>query len=530
MEQTGLHTIDYVIVGVYLVILIAVGTSFSRKEKTGDKFFLGSGKFPSWAVGLSLMATLISSVTFLAYPQEGFAHNWLRLLRVLMVPFVLVFMISAIVAIYRKVIGVSIYEYFEQRFGYGARLYTSLAFLFSHFTKMATIFFLLSLAIADMLGLSIFIVIWVLGIIVIINALVGGFEAVIWLDVIQGFLLIAGGIICVWFLLTLPQMGPVAIIKNAIHQGKISFAPYQWNFTHLTFAVMALNGIFYGIQKYATDQTMVQRYLVAGSDKEAVRASLMGIFLSVLVWVLFMFIGTALWSYYTVSGHFLPAGIHSDSVFPYFIKTALPNGVAGIILAGLISAAFSSLNSDLNSLSAVCTEDYYKRLKPNSNDKQQLIVSRLVVGIGGLAAVGLGTLYLHIGNQTIFSILITLYSIFAGGMAGLFLLAIATTRANKKGTYVGIWACIIFTGYAVLTSVSVPIGGEDRILLDLGRFNFPQQIYMIGVYNHVILFVVGYIASFFFSHEKEIKDLTIYPWLRERKNSKQKAVEEHSAI
>jgi SSS family solute:Na+ symporter len=212
--------------------------------------------------------------------------------------------------------------------------------------------------------------------------------------------------------------------------------------------------------------------------------------------------------------------------------TALPPGVAGIILAGLVAAASSSLNSDLNSLSAVITEDYYARFKPGSSDKERLFVSRATVVIGGLAAVGLGTFYLYVETQTVLSIVFTLYAIFSGGLAGLFLLGIATTKTNKKGVYVGIIACILFTGYAILTSTPVPVGGgENKLLLDLGRFNYSQHKYMIGVYSHIVLFVVGYVASFFFNHEKEIKDLTIYAWLKKRrkdKENKMKEIEEYA--
>ena len=139
---------------------------------------------------------------------------------------------------------------------------------------------------------------------------------------------------------------------------RIGFGPFDWDFVNLTFWVMALNGVFYAIQKYGTDQTIVQRYLTAKTDKAAIRASLMGVLLSVPVWAMFMFIGTALFSYYKITGAPLPADIEADAVFPYFILTKLPVGVVGLILSALMAAAISSLDSDLNCLSAILMEDY----------------------------------------------------------------------------------------------------------------------------------------------------------------------------
>src|SRR5699024_7816684 len=129
------------------------------------------------------------------------------------------------------------------------------------------------------------------------------------------------------------------------------------------------------------------------TDKEAIRASLIGILMSVPVWTLFMFIGTALWSYYTLSPNTLPADMRPDAVFPYFIMTVLPPGITGLLIAGLVAAALSSLDSELNSLSAVCVEDYYMRLRPKSTDKERLFAGKLTTFLAGLGAIGIAHLY-----------------------------------------------------------------------------------------------------------------------------------------
>ena len=517
MPNEGLHLLDYVVVSFYLAVIVCIGIYTSRKQTSTEAYFAGGRSIPAWAVGLSLLATLISSVTFLAYPGQGFSGNWILLVQGLMVPVVLLIIIWFIVPMYRQIIGISAYEYFEKRFGYFARLYSSLAFVIAHFTKMGSVFYLLALALASMTGINTYHLILVLGIITIIYTLIGGIEAVIWSDVVQGIILVGGGLICAGVLLLRPQLGPAAIIKTAWENGKMSMGPYDWNFTRLTFWVMAINGIFYAIQKYGTDQTIVQRFLVAKSNSKAIKAALMGALLCVPVWTLFIFIGTLLWNFYNNAGFKLPEGVTGDKVFPYFIMSQFPVGVTGLILAALISAAMSSLDSDLNCLAAVGVEDYYRRFRKNATDRQCLNMGKIIVTISGLCAVGFACLYVHLGGEAILGTIFALYAIFSGGIAGMFALGFLTVRTNRKGIYVGIAVCVLFTAYALLTSTKFDLGGpEKQQLLNLGRFNFTHHKYMLGVYSHIVLFVVGYLASLFFRADKDTKELTLYGWLTKR--------------
>ena len=330
-------------------------------------------------------------------------------------------------------------------------------------------------------------------------------------------MLIGGGLICLIALLFTPPGGPAAVMQTAMEAGRTGFGPYDLDFTKLTFIVMALNGIFYAIQKYGTDQTIVQRYLTARSEKGAIKAALMGVFLSVPVWAVFMFIGTALFSYYKLTGHALPADIRPDAVFPIFIMSELPTGVVGLIIAALIAAAISSLDSDLNCLAAIGVEDYYARFNPDSTERQRMIVGRSVVILSGLAAMVVATFYVNAGDTGVLGIAFTLYAIFSGGIAGLFLLGLFSKRANRQGVNIGIIACVLFTGWAVLTSTKFSIGGQDRLLIDMGRFNFSHHKYMLGVYSHIVLFGVGWVASFLFKAPEIDKNLTINGWYKVKK-------------
>ncbi len=520
----GLQFLDYLIIALSLLVSLYIGFYFAKGQKSTIKFFAAEGKIPSWAIGISILATLISSVTFLAYPGEGFSSNWIRLVQGLMVPIVLLFFIWFIVPLYRNIIGISAYEYFEKRFGYLARVYGALGFMMAHFSKMGTVFYLLGLAIASLLGMNTLTVIWILGGIIILLTLLGGIEAVIWLDVVQGLLLIGGGLITLAIILIVPEGGLSAIWKVAAESGRTGFGPFNWDFVNLTFWVMAINGIFYAIQKYGTDQTIVQRYLTARSNKDAIRASLIGVLLSVPVWTLFMFIGTGLFSYYEITAAALPEHIRPDAVFPVFIMNELPAGITGLIISALIAAAISSLDSDLNCLSAVLTEDFYGRLKKNVTDKQKLFFGRVMILVSGVLALLVATLYIRIGGEGALGIVFSLYAIFSGGIAGLFLLGLFSRRANKQGLYIGMLVCILFTAYAVLTSTS--LGPDDKVILDLGEWNFKHHNYMLGVYSHLVLFGVGLLASFFFRKPDINENLTYYGWTRKKQKLSQLIREE----
>ncbi|HLR37863.1 MAG TPA: hypothetical protein VK084_07450, partial [Chitinophagaceae bacterium] len=316
MENNALHLIDYIIIAVSLLLSIGIGFLFSKKQNSTGNYFKAGGKIPSWAIGISILATIVSSITFLAYPGAGYSSNWILLVQGLMVPVVLIFVVWFIVPLYLKVIGLSVYEYFEKRFGYFARLYGSIGFVLNIFTGMSTTLFLLALALSEMTHSSTFLILWIIGGSFILITLLGGMEGVIWLDVVQGLLLVVGGVVCLILIVNGVDGGLPKIWKVAVENGKTGFGPYDIDFTRLTFIVIALNGVFYAIQKYATDQTMVQRYLTAKSDKSAIRATLMGAILTVPVWMLFMFIGTALFVFYHFRTGILPADTRPDGVFP----------------------------------------------------------------------------------------------------------------------------------------------------------------------------------------------------------------------
>jgi SSS family solute:Na+ symporter len=269
---------------------------------------------------------------------------------------------------------------------------------------------------------------------------------------------------------------------------------------------------FFYLQKYTADQTIVQRYLVAKSDRAALKGIALGAILCVPVWSLFMLIGSLCWSFYRSTGEVLPKTIaKADQVFPYFITTHVPPGLAGLFLAALFGAAMANLSSDFNSLSAIAVSDYYCVWKPGSTERQRLIVAKGMVAFWGFLCVLVSTALAHT-NGSALSLWYTLSAIVAGGLAGLFLLGFLSDRASRTGAYIGIAASLAFTAWATLTLD----GGK---LWNLGRFNFPYHNYMIGVIGHIVLLVTGYTASFLFPNRNpESRQLTLWVW-RYRKSA-----------
>lgn len=514
--HNSLHWIDSTIVIVSVLLAVVCGVWFSRKQKSTDAYYAASGNIPAWAVGMSMFATIISSVTFLAYPGYAYGGDWVLLVQGLMLPIVLVGAIGFIVPLYRKVIKLSTYEYFERRFGSFARYYISLAFLVEHFAKMAAIIYLMASATEVFAGglVDAQTIVVAIGVAVILLTYLGGMEAIIWMDVVQGFLLVLGGVVAIVVLLTSIDGGLATVVHESSEHNLINLGTDRWNLVETTFLVMVLNGFFFALQKYGTDQSLVQRYLAARSDKEAERATFVGVGLSVPAWALFMFVGTCLLVFYQQNPELLPEGIANDKVFPEFIKTQMPVGITGLIVAALVAGGISSVDSDVNCISAVIVEDYYGRIRKNATDSQKLRVGKIAVLVVGVLAVYIATLYLRWGGQSLLGSLFAIYAIFSAGIVGVLILGLFSRRANNRGLIVGIAASVLFTAYAVLTSTEFDMGNGKQLLLDLGSWNFPHSTYMLGVYSHLIVLIVGYIASLFFKTPLADKALTVYGYKR----------------
>ncbi len=509
-----LRWLDALTTAAYMAAVILIGLRFSRRQTSTEAYFVARRSVPGWAMGISLFATLISSVTFVAYPGSAYAGDWSLLVPGIMVVLVLALVGSVIIPFYRRAVGMSAYEYFGRRFGRLARGYAALAFSLGHFSKMGFVFYLLALTIDRMTGWGVDALILLVGAVTIFYTLIGGLEAVIWNDVLQGAVLWLGIFVCLGFLLFLPPGGPAAVLELAWDHGKMSLGDASWDLHRPTIFVLAIYGFFWYLQKYAADQTVVQRYLVASSDRSALRGVALGAVLCLPVWTLFMLIGSCTWAFYRLTGETLPATItKADQVFPHFLTTHIPPGLAGVFVASLLAAAMSTLSSDLNCLAVVGVEDFYRMLRPDASDRRRLRVGRWIVGMCGAVAIAMA-LILARSQGSALSLWYTISAIVAGGLAGLFLLAFLSARAHARGVWVGMLATVLFTAWATLTY------GEERVL-DLGSWNYPWHEYTIGAVGHLVLLAVGYLASLLLPAgrpaEEPLVRMTLWGWMEQRR-------------
>ncbi|MFZ0760424.1 MAG: sodium:solute symporter, partial [Candidatus Sulfotelmatobacter sp.] len=474
----GIRWLDAIMVVVYMSAMVAIGFRFARRQTTTEAYFVAKRSVPAWALTMSLLATIVSAVTFIAYPGSGYAGNWSMLVPGIMVVVVLALVGAVIIPFYRHVVDMSAYEYFEKRFGYPARAYSSAAFVAGSFSKMAFVVYLLALTLASITGWRMEFVVAGVAAITIFYTLLGGLDAVIWADVVQGFVLWFGIVVCVGYLFLRSPGGPSAVFALARAHHKFAMGSPALVFSKPTIVVLSLYGFFWYLQKYTADQTMVQRYLASKSSKEALRGLIVGAALCIPVWALFMLIGTQLWAFYHLTGELLPAYItKADQVFPYFIKTHVPDGIAGLFIAALFGAATATLSSDLNCISLVVVEDFYRKLYPQATDRSRLRVAKCFVAVFGVLA-AISAIRLGHTQGTALALWYTISAIVAGGLAGLFLLGFLSTRANRHGAYLGIAASLLFTAWATLTLD----GGR---IVNLGKYNFPLHDFMIGAVGHV---------------------------------------------
>jgi len=501
-----MRTADLLVIAAYVAGLTAIGLRFSRRQNTTDEYFVGGRSIPGWATGLSLLATIITSVTFIAYPGSSYAGDWSLIVPGLLFVGVLALAGRIIVPFFRHVVRMSVYEYFGHRFGRVVRLYASLAFAAGHFSKMAFVFYLLALTLASMTGWPVERIIALTAAITIFYTLLGGLKAVVWSDVVQGFVLWAGILVSLGYLLFLPAQGPRAVLADVWDHGKMSLGSTAFRFDQPTIAVLVIYGFFFYLQKYTADQTVVQRYLIAKSDKSALRGIALGAGLCIPVWAGFMLIGSLLWSFYRLTGERLPKSITKpDQVFPHFLLTHLPPGLAGLFIAALLGAAMAMLASDMNCFSVIATEDFYRLARPRSTDRELLRVGRITVVLCGVAAALMATQLAHSQGSAL-SLYYTLTSIVAGGLAGLFLLAFLMPRATRAGATAGVIAGLLFTAWGVLT--------ENGKILNLGRWNFGWHDYMLGALGNVVVLGVGVTASLLLPGTPRSGELTWQGWRR----------------
>jgi solute:Na+ symporter, SSS family len=376
---------DIAIFIVYLAGIVIFGSLFYKKNKSADSFTLGNKNIPTWVISMSIFATFVSSISYLALPGQAYQSNWNPFVFSLSLPFASYMASRFFVPLYRSVNSPSAYTFLELRFGPWARVYASVMYLLTQLMRTGTILFLLALTLNVILGWNMMLTIILTGLCVMIYALLGGIQAVIWTDAIQGIILIAGAVICAGVLMFSMPEGTGQLFRIAAENHKFSLGSFKLVFTDSSFWVVLIYGIFINLQNFGIDQNYIQRYMTATSDKQAKTSAIYGGLLYIPVSLIFLFIGTALYSFYKVKSGILPAGMPPDRVFPFYIINNLPAGLTGLLIAAIFAAGMSTISTSVNSSATVILNDYFKKsIAPGSSEKSKmriLYLSTLIFSI-----------------------------------------------------------------------------------------------------------------------------------------------------
>jgi len=414
-----LAAVDLAVLVGYLVLTVGLGFLFARRAGQSDRFMAGDRNLPAWAVGMSIFGSYVSSISFLANPGSSYAGNWNPFVFSLATPFAAYVAIKWFVPFYRKSGEVSAYHHLEQRFGNWARTYAVVCYLLTQLARTGTIIYLLAIAVAPLTGWSPYFLILMTGSMMTIYTVVGGMEALMWIGVLHSLVLLAGPLICLAALAAVIPGGLSAVFPVAAAHDKFSLGSFSPDLTTSTVWVVLAYGFVINLANFAVDQGYIQRYITAESDKAAARSVWLGSLLYVPVAAIFFLIGTSLFAWTQLVPAAVPAGTVNDQVFPWFIATQLPIGMAGIVVAGIFAAA---LDPSLNSMATLILRDIYQGyIDPTPSERTSVWILRLTTCLAGVLAT-----IVALAMTQVASILKTwweLAGIFNGGVLGLILLA-----------------------------------------------------------------------------------------------------------
>jgi solute:Na+ symporter, SSS family len=478
--------IDLAVFLVYMIAIVAFGSSFYFRNKDSDSYTSGGGKLPSWVVGMSIFATFVSSISFLAIPGKAYISDWNAFVFSLSIPFAAIMAVKFFIPLYRGVGSISAYTYLEQRFGLWASRYASVCYILTQLMRTGSILYLLALPLNLMFGRDMATIIIVTGVAVVFYSMLGGIQAVIWTDAIQGIVLIGGALICALLLLFNMPEGPGQLFEIAIANNKFSLGSFKLSISESTFWVMLVYGVFINLQNYGIDQNYVQRYMSAKSEKEAKSSALFGSLLYVPVSFIFFFIGTALFSFYTAQPDLLPTGLSGDKVFPHFIVNQIPVGFTGLLIAAIFAAGMSTVSTSINSTATIILTDYYKRKFPQATNRASMKVLYLASGIFGVLGLAIGVAMINV--KSALDTWWSLASIFSGGMLGLFLLGFFSKRATSMSAAIGVSVGILVILWMSLSSMIFTDGFYEFL-------KSPFHVNLTIVIGTTAIFLIGFLLS-----------------------------------
>ncbi|WP_197528392.1 sodium:solute symporter family transporter [Aeoliella mucimassa] len=472
--------LNYSVLGVYLLGMLAVGGFFATRMKTTDDYFRGGQRVPFWVAGLSIFATMLSSITFIALPAKAYATDWKYYLAQLTILPIALIVVYLVIPFFRGIDATSAYEYLERRFSKPVRMLASLQFILFQLARMAIVMYLPALALAAITPLSILECVILMGVLSVIYCTLGGVEAVVWTDAIQTLVLLGGLLVALGIVVFNVEGGLSTTVDTAVRDGKLHLADldFSWGSWATTTVWVVLLGQFFGsLYSYTADQAVVQRYLTTKDEADARKAMWTTAWMGVFGSSLFFAMGSALYVFYKAHPALLDVGMRNDSVLPLFIANQLPAGIAGLVVAGVFAAAQSTISTSMNSTATAIVTDFCMPLHICRTDSGYLRLARVVTASIGIAGTLTACWLTMVGSAMAIDAFISIIGLFGGAVCGLFMLGMLTHQGNAVGGLVGALA-----GFAVVLWIML-----DESLA-INRFLYAG----IGT---ITTFLVGYVVS-----------------------------------
>lgn len=459
-EPPAFGTANYVVLGVYLAGMLAIGFAASRRIKSARSFFIADGRLNYVLVGLSLLGTYLSALTVMGLPGMAYGkHNWTFMVQLPFLIITAVVITRLVLPRYRKAGVISVYEYLERRIHVSARIIASLSFVIFAIARMGLVLYLPALAFHTVTGVSLPLCIMVMGLFITLYTVLGGIEAVVWTDAIQVVIFVVGALVTLGYIFS--DIGVVRFLQIGMAHNKFRVIVPGTDIMKITTVWLILETIFQTIRIYGTQQDMAQRYMTTGSTKKANRSVWISILAYIPLGFVFYFIGTALFAFYEVYPDATMPG-KADRIYPHFIVNQLPPGVAGLLIAAIFAAAMSSIDSLMNSSSTVCVEDFLKRFgKKERSETHYLSVARLLTLSWGVLAIGMGLLFIKIEYVQI--VWGKVMGISTNGILGLMALAFLPFRIHKIPAIVGFVCSYICLGLMMNSEITYllwPVAGN----------------------------------------------------------------------
>ena len=430
--------LNWAVLALYLTAMLGMGIYFMRKENGADDFFKGGGRIPWWAAGISIYATMLSAITYMTIPAKAYTTNWTYYPMLWMILLVSFPVIKYYLPYFRKLNVTSAYEILEKRFNLFTRMLASTLFCIFMIVRMAIVLYLPSLALTAVTGIDIYLCIVLMGLVTIVYCTMGGVEAVIWGDVVQGLILVFGAIFAVVYLAMGTEGGIGGCINIALENDKLQLFDWSNTWSQATWWVIILGGLANNLISYTSDQTVIQRYLTTPDEKSAGRGILVNGVMSVFVSVAFYMIGTGLYTFYKTHPAELDITMgQSDAIFPFFMMSQMPAGVAGALIAAIFAATMSTISSNINSVATAFSIDFWKRFRSGTTDSQLLVVARWASVMSGIVGLLLALFMATWNIQSFLDFFNEALGLLTSGLGGLFFIAVFMKRVKGYAALAG---------------------------------------------------------------------------------------------